>query len=112
MIITKENSEHYIWGDNCDGWYFLKRNDVSVIQEKMPSGTSEIKHFHKETRQFFYILNGTASIDIEGIFFEITANSGIEIQPFQVHQIFNKSNSDLEFLLISCPCVNRDRVNL
>ncbi|MDY1001048.1 cupin domain-containing protein, partial [Pantoea agglomerans] len=26
-MISKENAEHYFWGDNCDGWYLVNRQD-------------------------------------------------------------------------------------
>jgi hypothetical protein len=32
MIVSIENAEHYIWGEICDGWHLLKRDDMSVIQ--------------------------------------------------------------------------------
>ncbi len=25
MLISIENAEHYIWGENCDGWHLLYR---------------------------------------------------------------------------------------
>ena len=30
-MISKENAEHYHWGDACDGWYLLKRQDMLII---------------------------------------------------------------------------------
>jgi hypothetical protein len=36
MKISKHNAEHYIWGDNCDGWRLVKIPDLSVIHERMP----------------------------------------------------------------------------
>jgi len=35
-MISKDNAEHYVWGDNCDGWYLVNRKDMLVIHEKMP----------------------------------------------------------------------------
>lgn len=33
-MISKENAEHYVWGDSCDGWYLLNRQDMLIIHEK------------------------------------------------------------------------------
>jgi hypothetical protein len=52
-IKNTDNSEHYIWGENCDGWHLLKSDSLSVIQEKMPPGTKESLHFHSKAQQFF-----------------------------------------------------------
>nr|MBA2814045.1 Mannose-6-phosphate isomerase, cupin superfamily [Candidatus Pantoea persica] len=38
-MISKENSEHRVWGEQCDRWTLLKRQDLSVIHERMPLHT-------------------------------------------------------------------------
>lgn len=58
--ISRENAPHYIWGDHCDGWHLLKECNLSVIEERMPSGTGEVRHFHRKAQQFFYVLSGQA----------------------------------------------------
>ena len=58
MTISIENAEHYIWGEVCDGWHLLKRDDISIIQERVPAGGAEVMHYHSRARQFFYILDG------------------------------------------------------
>lgn len=57
-MISKENAEHYVWGDSCDGWYLLNRQDMLIIHEKMPPGTCEKRHYHCLSRQFFFVLQG------------------------------------------------------
>ena len=107
-----ENAEHYKWGDNCDGWHLLKSDSLSVIQEKMPPNTSEALHFHSKSQQFFYILKGIATFELEGETHEIKENQGFHILPNQKHRILNKTNQDLEFLVISEPKSHGDRTNL
>lgn len=108
-IKSIENTEHYLWGDNCDGWHLLKSDSLSVIQEKMPALSSEGLHFHKSAQQFFFILKGTATFQLEGEIFEVSQNKGFHIQAQQIHQIFNHSDSELEFLVISEPKSHGDR---
>jgi len=38
-IKNTNNAEHYLWGDNCDGWHLLKTDSLSIIQENMPPDT-------------------------------------------------------------------------
>lgn len=109
---TIENSEHYIWGDSCDGWHLLKTNSLSIIQEKMPPNTSETLHFHKNAQQFFYILKGVAAFEVEGELFDVSEKQGFHIKPNQKHKIFNKTANDLEFIVISEPKSHGDRTNL
>ena len=100
VVVGKENAEHYSWGGVCDGWHLVKRDDLSVIHEKMPSGTSEVRHFHNRSRQFFYVLSGIATIEIDGERHNIEAFQGIEVAPGIPHQMMNQSQNDVEFLVI------------
>ena len=65
MVISIENAEQYIWGEICDGWHLLKRDDMSVIQERVPAGGAEIMHHHNAARQFFYVLDGQGTMVFE-----------------------------------------------
>lgn len=52
------NAEPYLWGDACDRWHLLKRDDISVIQERVPPNCAEELHYHQDSRQSFFILEG------------------------------------------------------
>jgi mannose-6-phosphate isomerase-like protein (cupin superfamily) len=108
-IISKNNAEHYKWGDNCDGWHLLKTKDLWVIHEKVPPGKSEVRHYHKKSKQFFFVLKGAAIIEVDGAEHEVKENEGIYIDAEIPHQLFNKSETDLEFLVISSPPSHGDR---
>jgi mannose-6-phosphate isomerase-like protein (cupin superfamily) len=105
-----DNAEHYVWGNGCDGWHFVNHPGLSIIRERMPPGTSEVRHLHKKARQFFYILAGTAVLETGGSSHELHRGEGIEIPPGVPHQIFNKSNEALEFLVVSQPHSHGDKV--
>ncbi|MFD1737222.1 cupin domain-containing protein [Bacillus salitolerans] len=109
MIITKQTADHYQWGDKCDGWYFAKNKNQTVILEKMPPHTQENRHYHKQAHQFFFIITGTATIEISNEIFTLHSQQGIEITPGLPHQIFNKSDADIEFLVITQPPSKGDR---
>ena len=111
MVISIENAEHYIWGEICDGWHLLKRDDMSVIHERVPAGGAEIMHHHNTARQFFYILEGQGTMVFEGYEVVLTNGQGLEIPPQIKHQFKNESNADVHFLVISVPPTRGDRVN-
>ncbi|GAB3946354.1 cupin domain-containing protein [Spirosoma harenae] len=110
QVISLENAEHYSWGSSCDGWYLVKSDSLSVIQERMPPGTSEVKHYHQKARQFFYILAGEATMEIGNETIRLKANQGVEIPPFVAHQMRNDSTNDLLFTVTSVPKSHGDRV--
>ncbi len=111
-IISFENSNYYIWGNKCEGWKFIDLPNLSVIYEKMPCGTSETKHRHSISMQFFFILKGQAEIVTNERSFVLSPQQGLEIPPGTPHQIFNRGTSLLEFILVSQPTTVGDRENL
>ena len=110
QIVNKQNAEHYIWGEKCDGWHLVKKDSLSVIEERMPPGTSEVRHHHVRSRQFFYALKGELTIEIEYHEYTLTLGDGIEVLPGQRHQAMNKSNDEVRMLVISQPPSHGDRV--
>lgn len=111
-MIDKNTAEHYKWGQNCDGWHLVKSDSLSIIQESMPPKTFERRHKHFKSRQFFYIVSGEATIEIDGQRNILKPEQGCEVSPGKEHQILNESNSDLHFLVISCPPSHSDRVDV
>ena len=110
-IVNTENSEHYKWGENSDGWHLLKSDNLSVIEENVPPNESEIRHYHNESQQFFYVLSGCAQIEISGKIFEIKEGNGIHVPAKSPHRLMNNSSINLKFLVISQPKSHGDRIN-
>ena len=111
-LVSKETGEHYVWGDGCDGWHLLKTPDVSVIQERMPPGRSEMRHYHQHSHQFFYVLSGEATIEVGGEILRAKPGEGCSVVPTVGHVIRNEGKSDLLFLLVSTPPSHGDRVKI
>ncbi|MGA7722123.1 MAG: cupin domain-containing protein [Ignavibacteriaceae bacterium] len=109
-VINTGNAEHYNWGNMCDGWHLLKREELSIIREKMPPGTSEVKHYHEKSLQFFFILSGEASMEVQDKRFSLHSFDGIEIPPLIAHKISNESNQELNFIVVSNPKSHGDRI--
>ena len=107
--IGKETAEHYLWGNHCDGWHLLKNADLSVIQERMPPRTSEVRHFHLRAQQFFYILSGEAVMEVDGRPVTLSSGHGIWIPVGTPHQMRNDSNQEIHFLVVSHPPSHGDR---
>lgn len=112
MSISIDHAEHYVWGQVCDGWHLVKREEMSVIQERVPSGSAEIMHYHERARQFFYVLEGEGTMSFEDHEVILHKGHGLEIQPMIKHQFKNNSSADVHFLVISVPSTRGDRINL
>ena len=112
MVLSKENAPHYIWGESCDGWVFVENENLSVKQERLPAHTLEQLHYHEKAQQFFFILKGTATFEIEGEIITVKTNEGLYIEAGKKHRIINNGEDDLEIILSSQPTTKGDRINL
>jgi len=112
--ISTQNAKHYNWGatenSQCDGWHLVQSNTLSIIQERMPPGTKEVVHYHERAEQFFFILQGNATMIVEGETLELETHQGVHIPAGTLHQMKNLSDSDLHFTVTSTPPSQGDRV--
>ncbi len=104
-----DNALHYNWGENCDGWHLVRSDALSVIQERVPSGSAEVRHFHQHAEQFFFVLSGVATLEIDGVVHELAPQQGIHVPPQAPHQLSNRHSDDLIFLVVSTPPSHGDR---
>ncbi|HUB18982.1 MAG TPA: cupin domain-containing protein [Acidobacteriaceae bacterium] len=108
--VSTETAEHYTWGEVCDGWHLARSEGLSAIEERMPPGAKEQRHFHTKARQFFYVLEGELTMEIEGRLHALGERQGLEIAPGEKHQARNESSGDVRFLVMSAPPAQGDRV--
>jgi mannose-6-phosphate isomerase-like protein (cupin superfamily) len=109
QVISTNAAEHYTWGGRCDGWFLLKGEAIHVIQERMPPGTAEVMHFHRQSRQVFFVLRGNLTMGNASSSVTIPAGHALVIEPNTEHRASNESTAEVEFLVISCPPSHGDR---
>jgi mannose-6-phosphate isomerase-like protein (cupin superfamily) len=110
--IDRSIAEHYTWGGVCDGWHFLKDAALSVIQERVPPGAGEVRHFHSRARQFFYVLTGSSTLEFRNGAVTFGVGEGVDVPPNIEHRLSNRSAEDVVFLVISSPSTAGDRTNV
>jgi mannose-6-phosphate isomerase-like protein (cupin superfamily) len=115
QIISVGSAEHYKWGGpqgaDCDGWHLVRTPELSVIEELMPPGTSEARHAHVHSRQFFFVLEGELTLEVEHRDFVLQTGEGLEISPGRQHQALNRGAGRVRMLVISQPASHGDRVS-
>jgi quercetin dioxygenase-like cupin family protein len=107
--VSSRSAEHYTWGAACDGWHLVRTTELSVIQERMPPGADELRHRHARARQFFYVLAGTLTLELEGTSHVLEAGTGLQVAPGAAHQARNRSAKPVDFLVVSQPPSHGDR---
>lgn len=110
MKITTDTAEHYTWGEGCDGWHLVRTSELSIIEERMPPGTSEVCHYHLRARQFFYVVEGELTMEVERENHTLRVGEGVEVAPGQAHQAMNRGSTAVRFLVTSQPPSHGDRI--
>jgi len=108
--VSRATAEHYSWGTHCDGWHLVKDAALSVIEERMPPAGFEELHSHRSAQQFFFILSGEVTMELECEEIRLHAGEGLHIPPCTRHRISNRSRETARFLVISQPPSHGDRI--
>ena len=108
--ICRKNAEHYTWGRICDGWHLLKTPGLSVIQELVPPGGIEARHYHEHAQQFFFVISGEAVMELDNERVVLGPRQGIAVPSGTPHRLLNEGRRDVSFLVVSAPMSHGDRV--
>ena len=111
-LISTTSAEHYSWGEGCDGWFLLKAAGMHVIEERMPVGTAEKRHYHERAEQLFYVLKGELTMRFAGRSLVVREREAVRVSSGEVHQALNEGLAAVEFLVVSCPPSHGDRSNV
>ena len=107
--VSSNTQTAYKWGEGGVGWPLVDTDGLLVIEETLAPGCSEKRHHHKKATQFFYILEGTALMKIDGQNIVLAQGMALHIQPETDHAIANESSNEVRFLVISAPSTRSDR---
>ena len=109
-VVSADTAGHYVWGDGCDGWHLVRSERLSVIQERIPPNAAEKRHYHESAEQFFYVLSGVATMELDGEIFAIHPQRDIHVIASAQNRTINRPRSDLVFTIIPIPPSQDDRV--
>ena len=80
----------------------------SLAEARLPVGGSTDPHFHPKTEEIYYILTGTAKMQIGAEIEEVGPGDAISIPPGERHQITNTGTETLIFLCCCAPCYEHE----
>ena len=70
-----------------------------VNWSRLPAGKSFRSHYHEDMQEVFVIINGTASMDVDGTPQELSGGDAILIDPREVHAMTNTCDEDVNYLV-------------
>jgi mannose-6-phosphate isomerase-like protein (cupin superfamily) len=75
----------------------------SLAEARLAPGLSTTPHYHPQTEEIYYILEGTALMRIADETRSVVAGDAIAIPPGMTHQITNTGPHELRFLCCCAP---------
>lgn len=114
-VVSTRHAEHYLWGgpqdQSADAWYLVHTPELHILEEHLSPAIAEVRHYHQRSRQFFYVLEGQLSMEVEHHPYTVGPGEGIEIAPGQRHRAANRGESLLKMLVTSQPPSHSDRID-
>jgi mannose-6-phosphate isomerase-like protein (cupin superfamily) len=107
-IVNRNKAKPFITKDNSEIREILSPGNSSLrnqslAEARISPGKATIQHYHIESEEIYYILQGRAEIRVEGDVEEVVEGDGIVILPGQKHRIWNTGDEDLVFLCCCTP---------
>lgn len=77
----------------------IKGQIMMVNWALLPIGKSFQAHYHEDMQEVFIVLNGTVTMTVNKEDHALTKADAIIIDPKEVHQMENKCNEDVEYIV-------------
>ena len=75
----------------------------SLAEAELPPGAATTRHYHRESEEIYYLLEGSARMDLDGDTRDVTVGDAILIPPGAWHEITNTGPQTLRFLCCCSP---------
>lgn len=94
-------------------WFLDKSNSVGPLTMAYKSGSAinATKHFHRSTHEYYIVLDGGATLIVNGKSIKLIPNSVVIVEPGEIHSLTESSN-DFKLLLIMEKFVPNDKVEV
>jgi len=100
------------FGDHGPG-YLIRgpRTDIGIVQ--LTPGTDASNHYHADIEETFYVIEGTATLWIDGIDrYELQVGDIYQAEPGEMHYFINHSDETFRALFVKAPYAPADGVQV
>jgi mannose-6-phosphate isomerase-like protein (cupin superfamily) len=80
----------------------------SLAEARVPPGGTTTAHYHPQTEEIYYVLEGTGQMRIADQQQLVRPGDAIAIPPGEIHQIANTGDTTLRFLCCCAPGYEHD----
>ena len=75
----------------------------SLAEARLPRGASTTPHYHPQTEEIYFILEGEGRMRIDDEIRGVGSGDAVAIPPGRIHQITNTGDNVLKFLCCCAP---------
>jgi len=75
----------------------------SLAEATIPAGEATVRHHHRVSEEMYYLVAGTATMEVDGDVREVGAGDAILIPPGARHQITASAGVDVRLLCTCAP---------
>ena len=85
---------------------FLERTGSEIMGARLwrlPPGSANTLHKHIKAEEFYFVIEGTGRIRVNGETLTVPAHGAIHVGPQVLRQVFNDTDKDVLWLIIGAP---------
>jgi mannose-6-phosphate isomerase-like protein (cupin superfamily) len=80
----------------------------SLAEASLPPSGATRRHYHRASEEIYFILSGTARMELDGAFQEVSPGDAILIPPGAWHQLIADDKHELRLLCCCAPPYSHD----
>jgi len=78
----------------------------SLAEASLPAGGTTQRHFHSKSEEFYFVLEGTGRMEVDGVVRHIGPNDAVLIPPGAAHELV--ATTDIRFLCCCSPAYSHE----
>ncbi len=85
---------------------FLERTGTQNLGARLwrfPPKSAGTLHKHISTEEFYFVIEGTGKIRVDGETITISQHGGVHVMPDQIRQVFNDTEEEVLWMIIGGP---------
>jgi mannose-6-phosphate isomerase-like protein (cupin superfamily) len=112
-VVNLAAAEPFITKDRSEIRELLAHRNSCIVKQslaeaRVPPGVTTVAHYHIQTEEIYYLLEGEGEMRIEEEWRRVVPGDAIAIPPGKVHQIRNPGTETLKFLCCCAPGYEHD----
>ena len=111
MFIIHENEREYRFGGSGPK-YLMRGPRMNFGLILLRAGEDLKAHYHNVMEENFFILEGEADVEVEGVKHHLKQGSLIHIEPKEVHYTANNSDMPVKMIAVLAPYMDTDKVEV